>query len=147
MLGIEGIEADDGALGWVPNPSPAKMDGDSRLDGTHAAGLELPVAGDRVEIRIGPMRWEQYRAWARHPESIRATVRELVEDFLPRPVQWDVVAILDPSGIPPGAGRGLGDQDAELQACLGMIAWLGETDPEPAKLSLAPTAGTSGGLA
>ena len=145
MLGIERIEADDAPVGWVPNPAPAKMDGDSRLDGTHAAGSELPVAGDRVEIRIGPVRWEQYRAWARDPEAIRATVRELVEDFLPRPVQWDVVAILDPSGIPPGAGRGLGDQDRDLQASLGMMAWLGETDPAPALLSLAPAAERAGG--
>ncbi|HXP90889.1 MAG TPA: type VI secretion system baseplate subunit TssG [Fibrobacteria bacterium] len=145
MLGIERIEADDGPVGWVPNPAPAKMDGDSRLDGTRAAGSELPVAGDRVEIRIGPVRWEQYRAWARDPESIRAAVRGLVEDFLPRPVQWDVVAILDPCGLPPGVGRGLGDRDPDLQACLGAVAWLGDTDPEPAMLSLAPTAGAAGG--
>jgi predicted component of type VI protein secretion system len=144
MLGIERIEADDGPVAWVSNPAPARMGGDTRLDGTHAAGTELPVGGDRVEIRIGPVRWEQYRLWARDPQTVRTVVRDLVEDFLPRPVQWEAVAVLDPLGLPPGVGRGLGDGDAELQANLGACAWLGETDPEPAVLTLGRSSNAGG---
>ena len=136
QLGIARIELDDTATAWVPNPAPAGFDGTSRLDGSVAAGSEIPVGGDRVEIRIGPLRWEQYRIWARDPGSIRATMRELVEDFLPRPMQWEAVAILDPSTLPAECGRSLGDGDPESQARLGGAGWLGELDPEPAVLSL-----------
>jgi len=136
MLGVERIEVDDRPVAWVANPSPAALGGDTGLDGSHAAGTELPVGGGRVEIRIGPVMWEQYRLWARDPEGIRSAVRDLVEDFLPRPMQWDAVAVLDPSALPPRVGRGLGDGAPDLQANLGGCAWLGETDPEPAVLSL-----------
>jgi predicted component of type VI protein secretion system len=136
QLGIAKIKLDDAATAWVPNPSPAGLDGASRLDGSTATGSEIPVGGDRVEIRIGPLRWEQYRIWAREPGAIRATMRDLLGDFLPRPMQWEVVAILDPSTLPAEYGRSLGEGNSEAQACLGAAAWLGEMDPEPAVLSL-----------
>ena len=136
QLGISRIELDDSATAWVPNPAPAGFDGTSRLDGSVAAGSEIPVGGDRVEIRIGPLRWEQYRIWARDPASIRTTMGELLGDFLPRPVQWEAVAILDPLTLPVECGRSLGDGNSEAQACLGAAAWLGEMDPEPTELSL-----------
>jgi predicted component of type VI protein secretion system len=136
QLGIGRIELDDKATAWVPNPSPAGFDGTSRLDGSVAAGSEIPVGGDLVEIRIGPLRWEQYRIWARDPASIRTTMHELLGDFLPRPLQWEAVAILDPATLPAECGRSLGDGNPEFQARLGSTGWLGEMDPEPAVLSL-----------
>lgn len=136
QLGISRIELDDAATAWLPNPAPAGFDEASRLDGSVAAGSEIAVGGDRVEIRIGPLRWEQYRIWARDPASIRTTIRDLVEDFLPRPMQWEAVAILDPTTLPVECGRSLGDGSPESQACLGGCAWLGEMEPEPAVLSL-----------
>ena len=89
-----------------------------------------------MEIRIGPLRWEQYRIWAKDPASIRNTMRELMDDFLPRPMQWEAVAILDPSTLPVTCGRSLGSEDPDSQACLGSSGWLGEMDPEPAVLTL-----------
>lgn len=136
QLGIGRIELDAAATAWVPNPSPARFDGTSSLDGSVAAGSEIPVGGDRVEIRIGPLRWEQYRIWAGDPATIRATIGGLMDDFLPRPMQWEALAILDPSTLPVECGRSLGDGEPESQACLGRTAWLGETNAEPAILSL-----------
>lgn len=135
QLEIEAIEVDASGVAWVENPSPAFL-GQTRLDGSSAIGSTVPVGGERVDIRIGPIPWEQYRQMALHPEEARERVRILVEDYLPRPMVWEAEAILDPSGVPADCGRSLGDGSVLQQAHLGAFSWLGSESPEASRLIL-----------
>lgn len=136
QLGIERVAVDDSCPARVPNPSPAGLDGESRLDGSCAPGSHLPVGGGGLRITLGPVEWEVFRRWSREPTAMRRRLAELVEAFLPRPMQWEAVAVLDPAGVPADCGRILGDGDPETQPRLGMAAWLGSESPEPAMLAL-----------
>lgn len=135
QLDVSLVDIQDDGLAWVPNPAKATL-GTAILDGSSALGQEIPVGGDRVDIQIGPLPWAQYALWATQPDKIRAKVKVLVEDYLPRPMVWEAVALLDPSGVPPEYGRSLGDSNSETQARLGAISWLGTENPEAARLLL-----------
>lgn len=135
QLDLTAVEVDASGVAWVPNPSVALL-GECRLDGSSAIGATVPVGGERLDIKIGPMPWEQYRAWATYPEAAREKVRVLVEDYLPRPMVWEAEAVLDPTGVPPECGRSLGGADSLNQVHLGAFAWLGTEDPQPARLVL-----------
>lgn len=135
QLDLPSVEVDASGVAWVPNPSVAML-GECRLDGSSAIGSTVPVGGERLDIKIGPMPWEQYRQWATRPEEARSKVRILVEDYLPRPMVWEAEAVLDPSGVPPECGRSLGDATPINQVHLGAFAWLGTENPQPARLVL-----------
>jgi type VI secretion system ImpH/TssG family protein len=130
------VEVDDSAVAWIGNPAPASL-GESALDGSGALGTGLPLGGERLEAKIGPLPWESYRMWALDRDASTDLVTTLIEDFLPRPMQWAAEIELDPSTLPATAGRALGDASPEDQARLGSCAWLGTEDPEAARMVLA----------
>lgn len=135
QLDTPDVQVDDSATAWIDNPAPAHL-GETALDGSAALGTSLPLGGERLEVRIGPLPWEAYRPWALDREASARIVSTLVEDFLPRPMQWAAEIELDPATLPEDAGRSLGDASAEAQARLGACAWLGTESPEAARLVL-----------
>ena len=136
QLNTPTVEIDDAAIAWIDNPAPARL-GESRLDGSGALGSSMPLGGERLSVKIGPLPWDSYRPWALDRDASTKIVATLVDDFLPRPMQWSADIELDPSTLPQSAGRALGDADAESQARLGACAWLGTDAPEAARLVLA----------
>lgn len=136
QLDAPDLVVEDGTPAWIDNPAPAIL-GEFRLDGGVALGESVPMGGEHIDIRIGPLPWDAYRIWSRDPQASRDLVGVLVDDYLPRPMEWEGTVDLDPSTVPPGAGRALGDGDAESQAILGTCGWLGEEELQPARLVLA----------
>lgn len=136
QLDSSSVSVDDSAPAWIQNPAPAIL-GEFTLDGGVALGEHIPMGGEHLDVRLGPLPWDTYRIWSRDPQAARDLVGILVDDFLPRPLDWEGEVVLDPSTVPARAGRHLGDGDTEAQASLGTSAWLGELDLEPARLILA----------
>lgn len=130
------VSIDDTAIAWIPNPAQSLL-GSAVLNGSTALGESIPLAGERLEIKLGPLPWETYRLWVSDRQASTDLVSTLVEDFLPRSLPWSGEVELDPSTLPETAGRTLGDADPEAQAVLGASAWLGIESPEAARLVLA----------
>ncbi len=135
QLGTTVLTVDDSATAWIENPSPASL-GSAALDGSGALGDSLPLGGERLDIRLGPLPWDAYALWAMDRQAATDLVATLVEDFLPRPLPWNAIVELDPTTVPADAGRRLGDGATANQARLGAAAWIGEMDLESARLIL-----------
>lgn len=136
QLNAPTVVVDDDLTAWIPNPAPARL-GELLLDGSGAIGDRIPMGGESLEVKIGPLPWETYRIWSRDRQASTDLVGTLVDDFLPRPMQWSGEVELDPTTVPATAGRHLSDADSEAQAMLGTCAWLGTESPEAARLVLA----------
>jgi len=136
QLNTSSVSVEAGITAWIPNPAPAIL-GELTLDGGGALGDSIPMGGESIEIKIGPLAWDDYRVWSRDRQAATDLVSALVDDFLPRPMEWSGEILLDPRTVPEGAGRLLSDADGEAQAMLGTCAWLGSEAPEPARLVLA----------
>jgi len=136
QLNASSVSVEAGITTWIPNPAPAKL-GEVLLNGGGALGDAIPMGGESIEIKIGPLAWDEYRVWSQDRQAATDLVKALVDDFLPRPMEWAGEILLDPSTVPESAGRLLSDADGESQATLGTCAWLGSDDPEPARLVLA----------
>lgn len=136
QLNSPAVTVEDEGTAWIPNPAPAIL-GNLTLNGSGALGENIPMGGESLDVKIGPLPWESYRIWSRDRHASTDLVSTLVDDFLPRPMGWSGAVELDPTTVPEGAGRLLSDADGEGQAMLGTCAWLGSESPEAARLVLA----------
>lgn len=116
----------DRTVAMVWNPDPPKL-GVARLSSGVPLGNHIPVGGERVDVTVGAVPWNVFRRRAIRLEEFKSAVRLLVNDYLPRPMDWTLCFELDLATVPQGAGVRLGGGDAVQQASLGHGAWIGGT--------------------
>lgn len=130
QLSEEAIEVDDRGEQWFANPSPAGL-GRAVLGGDAAIGGRIRLAGERVQVRLGPLHWDSYREFAGDRAGTQARVAGLMEDFLERPRPWRVVFELDADTAP----RSTTILGGEMR--LGRHGWIGSSTRCPAHLVIA----------
>lgn len=127
------IEVDDRGVQWFANPAPARL-GTSKLGGDAAIGERVGLAGEAVEIRIGPLPWSRFQEYAHDRPDTQERMAGLMDDYLERPRAWRVVFELD-SETAPKETTILG-----VNMRLGRHAWIGTSTRQKASLVIASAA-------